>query len=247
MLNTPWMNCWVKQMSERINIFDILAKRLPDLQQRLRWQESGTYVNAIPARKIPLRQIVNRPINVSYVGKLTSELSTNIDKAFIWKDVPNTFRLSTSADDAIDSYFARGISDLSLIDSSFTMVIYEKTQEAEIADIKSAVAALQNNNIIVPDPETVTKYLIRHPNTYFTVFAICAKARTFFERDTELSLEVYQDPEISDEYLTLYVRQHDYQDNLLDKIEEITERLDLFFQIIRGKLLITTDFGSPKH
>ncbi|MDQ1327006.1 MAG: hypothetical protein QG641_286, partial [Candidatus Poribacteria bacterium] len=56
----------------------------------------------------------------------------------------------------------------------------------------------------------------------------------------------YRDPEIDDQYLTLYVRQSKYEETIMDKIEEI--RLPYSDELAdkTGYLLLTTDFQFPK-
>ena len=60
--------------------------------------------------------------------------------------------------------------------------------------------------------------------------------------NTQLSLEVYHDPEIEDEYLTLYVRQADYDEHVLSTIEDIRAGYEGELAGRSGWLLVTTDF-----
>ncbi len=75
---------------------------------------------------------------------------------------------------------------------------------------------------------------------------ICKRARKHFRPDVELSLEVYRDPEIDDEYLTLYVRQSEYDLTIMDRIDEVREQLAALLNHVSGSLLITTDFCPPR-
>ncbi len=55
------------------------------------------------------------------------------------------------------------------------------------------------------------------------VQVVCRTAAECFGEQVQLSLEVYRDPEIRDEYLTLYVRQENYDDEqLFNTIDEVS-------------------------
>ena len=74
----------------------------------------------------------------------------------------------------------------------------------------------------------------------------CEETRNRFSLSTQLSLELYRDPEIDDQYLTLYVRQKKYEKNIMDIIEEIQSiYIDKLVDKI-GYFLFTTDFQFPK-
>lgn len=63
-----------------------------------------------------------------------------------------------------------------------------------------------------------------------------------FKDEGTFSLEVYHDPEGHDEYLMLAVRQYNYTDDLLDRIERVSDQVRSYLQGESGWLLITTDF-----
>ena len=67
-----------------------------------------------------------------------------------------------------------------------------------------------------------------------------------FGGSAQLSLELYQDPEVEDSYLTLYVRQEPYDADILDQIEDVSRLFDAELATLSGWLLITTDFGAPR-
>ena len=76
----------------------------------------------------------------------------------------------------------------------------------------------------------VRDYLLHHSDTADVVETICKAASERFEEHTQLSLEVYRDPEIRDEYLTLYVRQENYDDEqLFNTIDEVSAFRGRFF------------------
>jgi len=99
---------------------------------------------------------------------------------------------------------------------------------------------------MVPQPAEVRDYLLRYPDMTDLLLSVCKMARERFGAPTQLSLEVYHDPEIEDEYLTLYVRQENYDEQILDKVESICAEYEKMIAGRSGWLLVTTDFQPPR-
>lgn len=74
---------------------------------------------------------------------------------------------------------------------------------------------------------------------------ICAEVRRAFGPKAELALELYRDPEVDDQYLTLYVRQVEYATDIMDRIEAVLNQFMRRLEKCSGHLLITTDFRRP--
>jgi hypothetical protein len=109
---------------------------------------------------------------------------------------------------------------------------------------------LQAEGIVVPRPREVSEYLRQHPDLAELVPALCAEARREFDEAneaTELSLEVYRDPEVNDRYLTLYVRQRNSGADLLPRIHRVGEAHAKDLAGVSGNLLVTTDFRAPRN
>jgi hypothetical protein len=106
---------------------------------------------------------------------------------------------------------------------------------------------LQAEGIVVPRPREVGEYLRQHPDLAELVPALCAEARREFDAATELSLEVYRDPEVNDRYLTLYVRQRNSGADLLPRIHRVGEAHAKDLAGVSGNLLVTTDFRPPRN
>ncbi len=101
--------------------------------------------------------------------------------------------------------------------------------------------------IRIPNPDEVQHYFVLHPDMIDSVRAMCKAAIEEFGDKDELSLEVFRDPESDDKYLTLYIRQHVYDEDILDRIERVSERFDEDATERSGWFLMTTDFQSPKQ
>jgi hypothetical protein len=100
--------------------------------------------------------------------------------------------------------------------------------------------------IIIPKLEEVRSYLTYYPDIIELVKFACNETRKRFELPTQLSLEVYHDPEIDDEYLTLYVRQEKYDDDIMDIITDIRSIYGNELCDKSGDFHITTDFNYPR-
>jgi hypothetical protein len=88
----------------------------------------------------------------------------------------------------------------------------------------------------------VVGYLQRYPGLYMPLLFACHLTDEEFAGEGSFSLEVYHDPEGHDEYLMLTVRQHHYTDDLLGRIERVSDLVRPSLQGESGWLLITTDF-----
>lgn len=109
------------------------------------------------------------------------------------------------------------------------------------------LCAFSASNLLTPNPDQVRDYLTQDQAFQELVLVICKRAREEFGPDTELSLELYRDPEIDDEYLTLYVRQPSYNADILDRIERVGQKFAEPLEKASGYLLLTTDFRPPRR
>jgi hypothetical protein len=100
-------------------------------------------------------------------------------------------------------------------------------------------------HVLVSDRQGVNKYISAHPLLGPRVKVLCELARRAFGRNAELALNVYRDPEIDDQYLTLYVRLAEYNPDVLDRIESISQGLGDAPKRAHGHILVTTDFRRP--
>lgn len=107
------------------------------------------------------------------------------------------------------------------------------------------LTSLERHGVIVPNQSSVLEYVVQFADLADVLPDVCERVRAEFGPDVELSLEVYRDREIADEYLTLYVRLTNYRADTMDRIEHVSESLEARTTPGSGYLLITTDFRSP--
>jgi hypothetical protein len=124
------------------------------------------------------------------------------------------------------------------------------TKTIENIDTKSLIEELlehlKSDQIVIPNPEEVSDYLRQYPDIIDLVEFACEETRSHFLLPTQLSLELYRDPESDDEYLTLYVRQEKYEEDIMDVIEDVWSTYEHELTTKLGDFLITTDFDFPR-
>jgi hypothetical protein len=105
---------------------------------------------------------------------------------------------------------------------------------------------LKGRGLRIEGRAEVRDYLLRHPDMVPMVVRVRDLAREGLGPDTELTLEVYHDPEIYDPHLVMYARQDVYDDEIMERIEEISELYAEELGAIPGWLHLTSDFQSPQ-
>jgi len=100
--------------------------------------------------------------------------------------------------------------------------------------------------ILIPKPDDVKYYLHQYPDIIDLIQYVCDETRNRFKLPTQISLELYRDPEIDDQYLTIYVRQKEYEKDIADKIDEIRSSYCNELADKSGYFLLTTDYQVPK-
>lgn len=144
----------------------------------------------------------------------------------------------------------RGLADALLhcfdATNAFLKWTFTRASTSETSEIEDMFFSLSLRGIRIPDVAAVRDYLLRYPDMTDVVALVCDLAADHFEPGTQLSMEVYHDPEIEDEYLTLYVRQDRYREGLLDTVDSLCELCERELAQGSGWLLVTTDFAAPK-
>ncbi len=88
-------------------------------------------------------------------------------------------------------------------------------------------------------------YLAKYPDVRRPLIEVWSAALEEFRTDAEISVEIFSEPDEDDEYLTLYVRQEEYQDDILDRIDAVRAQLRRSPVANTGRVFLTTDFQLP--
>ncbi|HUT04090.1 MAG TPA: hypothetical protein VM163_09395 [bacterium] len=122
-----------------------------------------------------------------------------------------------------------------------------KSPRAHAAEsrLETLFAEMSPTGLCIPNFPKVKSYLFHHPDMIDLVQPICKAVLDRFPKPSQVALELYQDPEIEDQYLTVYVRQEQYDEDILDELHEVSNHFDDILCDTSGWLLITTDFQDP--
>jgi hypothetical protein len=111
---------------------------------------------------------------------------------------------------------------------------------------RDPLKAVCERGVKVPQPDKARTYLFRYPELSKSLDCATKLALQAFGPQIQLSLEVYRDPETSDEYLTLYLRQSKYDPEIMKKIKQIRRTSRSLIKEYGGRFLLTTDFHPPR-
>ncbi len=98
---------------------------------------------------------------------------------------------------------------------------------------------------VFPSPGEVVEYLVQNPGLYDVVMYACSMTAEEFGSTAEITLDIFHDPESDDRYLTLYVRQKEYDDDIIARMDRICDLYESGLKNISGWLLLTTDYKPP--
>lgn len=113
-----------------------------------------------------------------------------------------------------------------------------------VIEIESLLNLLAED-VRVNDADRIREYLLRFPGMIDVVLQAVDAARRHFP-EAQLVMEVYQDPEIDDRYLVLYVRLKQYNDSIVERLQRAEAEFLDHLADTEGWLQLTTDFREPE-
>lgn len=132
-----------------------------------------------------------------------------------------------------------------IVEQWTTKIKKESAKAKYRSRLSRLVQDLRKKGVLVPDVVGVGNYLADHPNIEHLLFSVCDSAIKEFGVEAQLSLELYEDPEIPDNYLMLYIRQEKYQKDIMNRIKAVWSSYKNSPDRKLGRLFVTTDFGPP--
>ncbi len=117
---------------------------------------------------------------------------------------------------------------------------------AVTSQIETALTSISSKKIIIPQSNKVREYLLRFPDMIHLTPFVCKIVWDRFWSSAQLSVEVYHDPEIEDEHIIIYVRQGNYDADIMDTLQELHSQYEAELTGKSGWLLVTTDFRPPQ-
>ncbi len=113
------------------------------------------------------------------------------------------------------------------------------------ADVDALLDTLRQSGVFVEGANLVRRYLHSYPELIDTVRVMCQAVRQEFP-DACLTLTLYQDPEVEDEFLSLFVRRELYDGSETARIRHIQNQFREKTQSTSGWFLVLTDFQPPQ-
>ncbi len=126
------------------------------------------------------------------------------------------------------------------------LISWEPSENDITSQIENLILLLSENNINIPDGPSITEYLYHNFDIIEVVKNMCLEVPAYFKSETVFFLELFLDPESDDKYLTLQVRQENYDPDIMKKIDKIWDDFDEQLVGKSGWILVTTDFQPPK-
>jgi hypothetical protein len=106
--------------------------------------------------------------------------------------------------------------------------------------------AVASSGVTLRQEDDVRRYLDEHPDLLDAVTAVCRTSRQVFGSEGQLSLALYRDPEIKDNYLVLLVRLPAYPPDMLARIRAVSDAHEQELENSSGTFLVTTDFRPAR-
>jgi len=117
----------------------------------------------------------------------------------------------------------------------------------ESGEIDVLIGKTLKNGIRVPEVPKVKNYLSNFPELIEILPSVCKVTREKFPPDkAQLSLEVTKDFSEDTEFLILYVRQEQYDEKIMEIIDDIRSTYGEKLIGKQGWILVTTDFCPPE-
>jgi len=113
-----------------------------------------------------------------------------------------------------------------------------------VIEIESVLELLAEN-VRLHDSNRIREYLLRFTEIIDVVPRAVDAARRHFP-EAQLIMEVYEDPEIEDCYLVLYVRLKQYDDSIVERLERAEAEFLDHLADKEGWLQLTTDFREAE-
>ncbi len=112
--------------------------------------------------------------------------------------------------------------------------------------VESALLSLVQAGVRILEPGRVGGYLLRYPGLVGVLPFIQASLKRNFGSRSSVTLQLYDDPEIENEYLILYVRLQEYNEGFLETLDAVRSAYRRRLSGSSGRLFVSTDFQPPE-
>jgi len=159
--------------------------------------------------------------------------------------MPGDTTAETALEELISAYLAQASFSVGFPDSRLAWIRATNTG-AVTADIEGSLEWLHREQVKLVDGDAIREYIRLHSDMASAVDIVASLVRSRFGKNTQLLLDVYNDPEIDDQYLQLRVRAIDYNSEFMNLIDAVDALAEPVLRRRTGRILLTTDF-VPIH
>ena len=130
----------------------------------------------------------------------------------------------------------------SLVDVAFPAP--QRGSESVVIGIEELMMYLARK-VRIENPNLIREYLSQFIGLLDVIPKAVNAAKKHFP-EAQLVIDVYQDPEIADCYLVLYIRLKYYDDSVMERLEKAEAEFLTHLVSKRGWIQLTTDFREPE-
>lgn len=152
------------------------------------------------------------------------------------EDKPESPDISTLPRDLVQSFWP------SLVDVAFPAP--QRGSESVVIGIEELMMYLARK-VRIENPNLIREYLSQFAGLLDVIPEAVNAAKKHFP-EAQLVIDVYQDPEIADCYLVLYIRLKHYDDSVMERLEKAEAEFLSHLVSKRGWIQLTTDFREPE-
>jgi hypothetical protein len=152
------------------------------------------------------------------------------------EDKPEFPDISTLPRDLLQSFW------LFLMDVAFPAP--QRGSKSVVIDIEELMEWLARK-VRIENPNLIREYLSQFTGLLDVIPEAVNAAKKHFP-EAQLVIDVYQDPEIADCYLVLYIRLKYYDDSVMERLEKAEAEFLSHLVSKRGWIQLTTDFREPE-
>jgi hypothetical protein len=152
------------------------------------------------------------------------------------EDKPESPGISTLPRDLVQSFWP------SLVGVAFPAL--ERGSESVVIGIEELMMYLARK-VQIENPNLIREYLSQFTGLLDVIPEAVNAAKKHFP-EAQLVIDVYQDPEIADCYLVLYIRLKYYDDSVIERLEKAEAEFLSHLVSKRGWIQLTTDFREPE-
>jgi hypothetical protein len=120
----------------------------------------------------------------------------------------------------------------------------QRGSESVVIDIEELMEWLARK-VRIENPHSIREYLLQFTELLDVIPKAVDAVKKHFP-EAQLVMDIYQDPEIADCYLVLYIRLKHYDDSVIERLEKA--EAEFLNQLVnkRGWIQLTTDFREPE-